>query len=193
MEEKQNWLTIAAIVLVVAGLGIFLYRQSRQQTDDDLVVTSDDQVAEDRANQLIDDLNYEIPEDAQRVNLKDVSGGDAAGVATRKEEGNAVTQSVLVSLPEPEAGQFYEAYLMGASEEAEPMYLGKLRSVKGGWMLDYELSQESLELSTIKITRETLDDRKPEETVLEGTFPVESEDTSSVESKTEEATPTVEE
>lgn len=31
MEEKQNWLTITAVVLAVAGLGIFLYRKANEE------------------------------------------------------------------------------------------------------------------------------------------------------------------
>lgn len=170
MEEKQNWLTIAAVVLVIAGLGVFLYRQSRQQPEE-IETPSDDQVAEQRADEFLETLNVDLPEDADRVNLRDVTGGQAAGVATRREaETGTTTQSLLVALPEPEAGVFYEAYLQSEVEEAEPIYLGKLRSVKGGWMLDYQLTGDETGYTQVQVTRETTDDRQPEEVILEGEF-----------------------
>lgn len=169
MEEKQNWLAIAAVVLVVAGLGVFLYRQSQQQSPEAEAV-SEEEEATQRADDLLESMDVTIPEDAERVNLRDVSGGEGAGVATRREEESGeVTQSLLVALPEPESGSFYEAYLTSESNE-EPLYLGKLRSVKGGWMLDYSLSESDAGYTTIQVTHEQTDDRQPEEVIMEGAF-----------------------
>lgn len=169
MEEKQNWLTIAAVVLVIAALGVFLYRQSQQQPEE-ISIPTQDEVAEQRADQLLETLDVDIPENAERVNLRDVSGGEAAGVATRVEEGETVSQELLVALPEPEAGEFYEAYLLSDDEETDPVYLGRLRSMKGGWILEYQLTEENQGMNTVQVTKETTDDQTPEEVVLEGTF-----------------------
>lgn len=171
MQDRQNWLTIAAIVLVVGGLGAFLYRQSQQQVEEVDVVDQEDQ-ARERAEQLLQQLDVEVPDDATRVNLRDVSGEGGAGIATRREDSDRLLQSILVALPEPGAGEFYEAYLVADNDEVESLYLGKLRSVKGGWTLDYRLtSQQADQYRQIQITRETNDDRESEEVVLEAEFP----------------------
>lgn len=177
MEEKQNWLAMGAVVLVVAGLGIFLYRQSRQ-AQPEIQLPSEDQTAQQRADELLESLDITIPDDATRVNLRDVTGGSAAGIATRTETGEETSQSVLVALPEPIEGEFYEAYLVNPQDEsADPVYLGKLRSIKGGWTLDYNLSEDQSMFNTIRITKEKMDDKQPEETILEGEFEVSDEDT----------------
>lgn len=176
MQDKQNLLTIGAVVLVVVGLGVFLYRQSQQPTEE-VAVVDQEEVARDRAEQFLQNLDVEIPEDATRVNLRDVAGTEGAGIATRRPQGDVLLQSLLVALPDPQPGEFYEAYLLSSDETQDPMYLGKMRMVKGGWALDYQLdSQEAQDYSKIQVTREKTDDRQLEEVVLEAEFPQEVEE-----------------
>lgn len=171
MEDKQNWLTVAAVVIVIGGLGLFLYRQSQQVTQEEPEVNQEQVQADQRADQLVDELDLEIPENAQRLNLRDVTGGSGAGVVTRQTDdaSEEVDQALLVALPDPEPDTFYEAYAVSAEDET--LYLGKLSSVKGGWRLDYQLNPEEAErYSIIRITQETSDDQVPETVILEGEF-----------------------
>ena len=166
-EDKQQWLSIAAVVLVIGGLGYFLFRQS-QQSEEPVIETADE-VASERADELIDQMNFEIPEDAERVNLRDVSGSSGAGVATRMGEEGEMELSILAALPEIEEGEKYEAYLVGEGDENE-IYLGELRQAKGGWMLEYQSSSDVSGYNAVKVTHEKVDDKTSEETVLEGSF-----------------------
>ncbi len=168
-EDRQQWLSIAAVVLVIGGLGYFLFRQSRQP--DEVSVDTADTAAEQKAQELLDSFNKEVPENASRVTLKDVSGGDSAGVATVSEavEDEAREYSVLAALPEPESGEFYEAYLV--SDEAEnQILLGRLQQAKGGWMVETSSGVDLGEEAKIQVTREKVNDQTPEEPVLEGSF-----------------------
>jgi len=168
-ENKQQWLSIAAVVLVVGGLGYFLYKQSQVPVDEDINI--DDIVAEEKADDLIESMNFEVPEDADRATLKDVSGGESIGVATRQEsEEGGRTYSLLAALPDPSSGEFYEGYMMESGEDDE-VYLGKLRKAKGGWLLEYEGQSSLLESNPkVVITLEKVDDETPETKVLEGAF-----------------------
>lgn len=71
-----------------------------------------------------------IPQDEAHVELKDVSGGNSAGLATRTE--------ILADLPDLAAGQFYQGWLENGGKM---VLLGKLRMAKGGWILDYNSSK----------------------------------------------------
>ncbi len=166
-EDKQQWLSIAAVVLVIAGLGYFLFRQSQQVETPE--VNSAEVIAEQKAEELLEQMNFEVPETAVRATLRDVEGGSGAGVATKIDDDGNQTFSVLVALPEPSTGVTYEAYLVGEGEGNE-VYLGKLREAKGGWILDYESKADLSEYTKVRVTREEVDDRVSEEVILEGEF-----------------------
>lgn len=175
MQDKQNWLTIAAIVLVVAGLGVFLYRQSQQPAPEVEIIDQEDE-ARAKADQFLQNLDVTIPDGATRINLKDIADVGGAGIVTRNQQAGMIAQSILVSLPDPQPGEHYEAYLVADDEAVADLYLGKLRSLKGGWNLDYRLSQQQAEsYKTVQITRETSDDRQKETVLMEAAFPVETE------------------
>lgn len=166
-EDKQQWMSIAAVVLVIAGLGYFLYRQSRQVQEPTVEV--EDIIAEEKAEDLVEQMRIEIPDTAERATLKDVTGGAGSGLATRLDEDGGRMYSVIVGLPEPETNEFYEAYLVGSEEEDE-VYMGKLSQQKGGWLLEYSSTTDLGEYSRVKVTKEQVDDKSGEEIVLEGEF-----------------------
>ncbi len=168
-DSKQQWLTIAAIVLVIGGLGYFLFRQG-QEVEEGPVVESEDIVAEERANELLQQLNVELPEDVDRVNLREVGESGAAGVVTRSREEGEREIRVLAALPEPVSGEFYAAYLSSPNEELEDIYLGRLREAKGGFILETLTEASAQEYPNVKVTREKVDDEQVEEVLLEGAF-----------------------
>lgn len=170
MEERQQWLSIAAVVLVIAGLGFFLYRQSRNsQTEETVDITEQQQQEqEQRGQEVADRLNVEVPEGAERETFRATGETQGAGLVSRIERDGQLAYSVAVDLPDPETGAFYEAYAVGEGDERE--YLGRLRQAKGGWLLDSSVGADTSEFNRIIITRESQDDRTPEEVILETQF-----------------------
>jgi hypothetical protein len=71
-----------------------------------------------------------IPQGEPSIDLKNVSGGQAMGIATRSE--------ILADLPVPPAGQYYQGWL-GNGQKL--VLIGTLRNAKGGWILDYNSSK----------------------------------------------------
>lgn len=170
MEERQQWLSIAAVVLVIAGLGFFLYRQSRNnQPEEPVDVTEQQQQeAEQRGEEVAERLNIEVPEGAEREAFRATGETQGAGLVSRIERDGQLAYSFAVDLPDPQTGEFYEAYAVGEGEERE--FLGRLRQAKGGWLLETSISAEISGLNRVIITRETQDDQTPEEVVLETQF-----------------------
>ena len=74
-----------------------------------------------------------VPADVEKAELKDVSGGNGYGIATRTE--------ILADLPEPVAGKFYQAWLekdpSAGEASGKKVLLGSLRIAKGGYLLEY--------------------------------------------------------
>ena len=74
-----------------------------------------------------------IPADVERTELKDVSGGQSFGIATRTE--------ILANLPEPPAGTVYQGKL--ENDQGQFVTLGTLHIAKGGYILEYNSSNYS--------------------------------------------------
>jgi len=120
-----------------------------------------------------DKFRVQIPEDVDKSELRDVSGGDGSGLATRKFENGRFTHNVLVDLPDPETGDFYEGWLVrGKAGESDFAYIstGKLSFVKGGYLLEYESSKDYSAYEGVVVSLEKVNDRKPEKHILEGSF-----------------------
>lgn len=167
-DDKQQWLSIAAVVLVIGGLGFFLYRRSRQESVEPTAL-GEGVAIEEKASELLNKMNFEVPEGADRANLGDVSGGDGTGVATESYEEGRFTHSMIAALPDPEAGMFYEGWLV-REDPFDLVYTGKFEMAKGGWMLDYTSEVDLSDHNQVVVTLEAVDDQKPEKHILEGKF-----------------------
>lgn len=99
-------------------------------------------------------FNFEIPEDVDRAELKDVSGGGGAGIATR--------DTVLADLPDPEGGYFYQAW---TEKDGKLISLGKMRLAKGGWIFEGSVAGQK-----VIVSKEKIFDSKIETKILEGSF-----------------------
>jgi hypothetical protein len=75
--------------------------------------------------------NLVIPDGGDQIDLTDVTGGSAMGIATRNE--------IIADLPTLAKGQFYQGYLENSS--GKTVLLGTLSMKKGGWILDYDSSR----------------------------------------------------
>jgi hypothetical protein len=73
-----------------------------------------------------------IPAGEPQAELKDVSGGEGMGIATRSE--------IVADLPTPSVGQYYQVWLGNGSKL---ILIGTLKNAKGGWILDYSSTKYS--------------------------------------------------
>ena len=168
MEDRQQWLSIAAVVLVIGGLGYFLYQRSRQAEPTNNNLSEGVQI-DQKANQMLDNMNIDVPEGVDRANLKDVTGGDGTGVATREMVNGKFVHSVIAALPDPTPGTFYEGWLINP-DTGDTISTGRFRIAKGGFILDFTSSKDLTDHKQVLVTLEKVDDNNPETHMLEGSF-----------------------
>ncbi len=154
------------VILVIAGV-IFLIRRPEEEVEDQTPTV------EEVEEELEESFKFEIPEDVDKARLVDLLKLGITGLVTRDVQEDKTTYAVLVDLPDPEEGVFYEAWLVKKDEQGEDTYLsiGRLRVAKGGYLLEHDAYEEELkEYDMVIITREKVVDSTPEEVILEGSF-----------------------
>ena len=166
--NRERWIGLAVVLLMVGGFLVLKNRQNVKPLDDK-AVTGEGVEIEERASEFAKQMGITLPLDVQKAELKDVSGGTGSGLATRKFAGGEFSHSVLAALPDPEDGTWYEGWLV-RSEPMNIVFTGRLRMAKGGWVLDYTGTQDLTDHGKVVVTRERVDDRKPETYLLEGNF-----------------------
>lgn len=153
MKINRNDVVVGLIILaILAGL-IYWFRTRGTETPALPEVT-----IEEREADLENKFRVDIPDDIEKAELKAVAGKDGIGIATRDE--------ILVDLPDPSAGAFYQAWL---EKDGKVVSLGKLRIAKGGWLIEYS-SANYLGYNKVIISEEKVFDSKLETRVLEGSF-----------------------
>lgn len=154
MKINRNDVIVGLIILaILAGL-IYWFRTRGTETPALPEVT-----IEEREQDLENKFRVDIPDDVEKAELKAVAGRDGIGIATRNE--------ILVDLPDPSVGSFYQAWLENG--EGKLMSLGKLRVAKGGWLIEYNSANYS-GYNKVVISEEKVFDSKLETRVLEGSF-----------------------
>lgn len=111
-------------------------------------------------------FNYQVPENVESIELKDVTGGTAKAIATRNYENGTFTHEVLADLPDLKEG-FYEGWLVMGDKYIST---GKLRVAKGGYLLDFSSVTDYSDYTKVVVTKELVNDQTPELHVLEGSF-----------------------
>lgn len=163
---KARDIVIGLIILAVVAGAIVAIRRARAPKTVPTPTPSIEQ-------QLEKSFNFEIPDDVERADLRDVSGGTGSGIATRKYEAGRFSHTVLTDLPDPSAGTFYEGWLVRGKEgDSNFAFIstGKMRIAKGGYLLEFESGKDYSEYKGVVITLERVDDKKPETHILEGSF-----------------------
>jgi hypothetical protein len=165
---KRQDIIFGLIVLVILAGVIYVRQRSQRPVEETRVpeTLSSEETFEDK-------FNIQIPDDVDKAELKDVSGGSGSGIATRKFENNIFKHSVLVDLPNPEQGSFYEAWLIKGEEgsgDFSAISTGKLRLAKGGWTLDFQGANDLSDHSKVVVSLEKTFDKTIESKVLEGSF-----------------------
>lgn len=164
--SKRDIIIGVVVLLVLAGSVLYFRRQKKGP---ELPIIPPPSV-EDKIEKS---FNIELPEDVDKATLKDVSGGDSSGIATRKYANGKFTHTALADLPDPEVGEFYEGWLVrGNPGEANFSFIstGKMRVAKGGWLLEFQSSRDLTDYKMVVVTLEKINDKKPEKHILEGSF-----------------------
>ena len=123
MRTRSVFIAFIVIVAIIVGVLIINKKLKVNKLLAPSVTPNIQQQIENKFKGLI------IPSDAEKIELKDVSGGVGMGLATRTE--------ILADLPELPSGQFYQGWL---EKDGKTVPLGNLKLAKGGWMLNYNSS-----------------------------------------------------
>src|SRR3989344_9033975 len=160
---------VIGLLILLSLVGVIYYRQKTRPSEEMRVpetLSSTEEVLEEK-------FNVNIPDDVDKAELKDISGGSSTGIATRDFENNTFTHSVLADLPDPQDGKFYAGWLVRAdvgSENFSQVSTGRMILAKGGWMLNFESKIDYSDHGKVVITEEERSDATPEKYILEGTF-----------------------
>ncbi len=162
---KRRDIVIGLIIFVVIAAVVLWSRKPR--------VTPVESPLPSPQTKVEEKFNYEIPEDANKVDLKNVAGGEGQGIATRVYRNNRFELVILADLEDPQKGEFYEGWLVKGKEgETDFGYLklGSLRMAKGGYLLEFDADKDYSAYNQLWVTLETKADNKPEKHILEGSF-----------------------
>lgn len=159
-SRKDVIVGFAIILIIIAGAIYYKKIKSPKVLPSPTPVEISYQEDFDTRGGYFNKFKFDIPNNSNSIELKDVSGGDARGIATEKE--------VLVDANDPEIGYFYEAWLQDSNTQ-ELVSLGKLQIVKGGWLLEFDKSKLS-DAEKVIISLEKKFDNILEKRILEGSF-----------------------
>ncbi len=135
---KARDIVIGFIVLVVLIVAVLWIRGARNKK-----VVSSPSASPSISDQINKTFNFQVPAGVEKAELKDVSGGNGSGIATR--------DTVLADLPEIASGKYYQVFVDGK-------LLGTMRSAKGGFLFDGKISGQKVEIKLGSTT------------ILEGSF-----------------------
>jgi hypothetical protein len=164
---KTRDIVIGIVVLLILG-GVIYFRQ-KNKTSSETTVPPTSTVEQ----KMEDKFHVQIPDDVSKAELKDSTGGNSTGIATKNFNNGKFQASVLADLPEAKSGTFYQGWMTKGDEGSKDystVSLGKLKSAKGGWMVDFESSTDYSDYTRFMVTEEKKFDNTPETKVLEGSF-----------------------
>ena len=113
------------------------------------------------------------PAEPQKINLSNVSNLEASGIANQAYSDKKFIQTISAVLPKASEGSFYQGWLFCSASVDNPYIdLGKLKADEDGGSHYVEFSSDNdyRNCNKISVTLEKVDDNKPEQAILEGTF-----------------------
>ncbi len=150
-QMKARDIALGLLILVLLIGSVLWIRKVRIERENNLKL-EEVPTTEERISKTFN--NFNIPNDVEKKELKDVSGGNNFGIATQ--------DMVLVDLPEPEEGEFYQVWV----ERDGTLYsLGKMRMAKGGWIFEGRVPSG---YQKVVVSKEKVFDSKLESRLLEG-------------------------
>lgn len=154
MNYSRKDIAIGFVIIFIIILGALYYKKVKTTK----VSVSPTPVSIIFQEDIENSFKFDIPDDVNTIELKDVSGGDGRGIATEKE--------ILVDIENPQSGYFYEGWL---EKDGNLISIGKLQMAKGGWLLEYDKSKYE-EYKKIIVSLEKINNSTIEKRILEGTF-----------------------
>ena len=130
-KVKSRDLIIGFLVIVVLVSAVVLFKKEYTNKNNNIKLTpnpTNSPLVESKIRDLFKGID--IPVDANKTDLIDVSGGDGFGIVTSTE--------VLANLPELSSGEAYKVSLLKGESLIQ---LGSMRNEKGGWILEYDFSK----------------------------------------------------
>lgn len=144
---KRNDIVIGIVILAILAGVIYFVRRPKQKVEElPQIPTTQEKIEEA--------FHTQIPDDVDKAELTDVTGGSASGIATRKVENGQFIFSVLADLPD---GTY--TVLLGEDE----MNLGTMRIAKGGYILEFSSSTDYSNQNSVVVRSGTT-------TILQGSF-----------------------
>lgn len=156
MNYSKRDVVIGFIIIILIVVGAFYYRKTLR--DKKISNTLPTPISISFKKELENKFKFDIPDNTNSIELKDVSDGNGRGIATDTE--------VLADIEDPATNYFYQAWLQKGDSIVS---LGKLEIAKGGWLLEYNRSKLN-DAEKIVISLEKIFDNKLEKRVLEGSF-----------------------
>lgn len=142
------------IIIAVVVSGAYLYKKLKSPK----ALATPTPVSVSFKKELENSFKFDIPDNVNTIELKDVSEGDGRGIATPTE--------ILADIEDPSTGYFYQGWL---ENNDKLVSLGKLRLAKGGWLLEYDGTKYP-EYKKLIISVEKIFDSNLEKRILEGSF-----------------------
>ncbi|AKM83151.1 hypothetical protein A2422_03775 [Candidatus Woesebacteria bacterium RIFOXYC1_FULL_31_51] len=161
MKSSRKDIVIGFILIIALVGGIFFYKNLKTPK---VLPTSTPLTIKSKIEGL---FNYVIPDDLDSIELKDVTGGIYRGIAARKFEKRIFTITVLADLPDLSSNEFYEGWVFSGDKFIS---IGKLRIAKGGFLVDFTSNTDYSSYNKVTVTKEKVNDNKPESLILEGSF-----------------------
>ncbi|MBN1168295.1 hypothetical protein JXA63_00235 [Candidatus Woesebacteria bacterium] len=143
---------VVGLVLLAALAGAIFY--FRSSTEEEELPVPETLSTED---ELEARFNIELPEDLERAELSDQTGGNSSAIATRSYENGSYELTLLADVPDDS----YTARL--SNEDGDTVNLGSLRVAKGGYLLEYQSSRDLNSYDTVEVM-------SGGETILQGDF-----------------------
>lgn len=119
---------IVFVILVIIIVGAFLASQKIKNNRISISLPEATPTVEQQIEEKFKGLA--IPDDAEKIELKNVSGEEGMGIATRNE--------ILADLPDLQRGESYQVILGNGTKT---VLLGSMRQAKGGYILEYDSSK----------------------------------------------------
>ncbi len=168
--DRERPIVIVFGLIVILGIlwGGYRYLRGKAQRVKNIQTVSGSAVSTSgQEKKLLEKTKLEVPEEGDKIALKDVVGGEAIGVARRVKKDNRYEISVIADLSEPGAGEFYEGWVVVDGKETT---LGRLLVEKGGYIVEKVLGDEVKDKILVVVSLEKKDDGKIEKKVLEGSL-----------------------
>ena len=125
MNIKRVIIAFLVLVLLIAGI---LYFFKKNKTPATSYIQEKTSSVEERIKGKIKGIT--IPDDENTIELINVSGGEGMGILTET--------GVYADLPELGNGELYKVYMIDGTSK---VLIGRLSSVKGGFILEFDLSK----------------------------------------------------